>query len=412
MSLKYIDNILMIEDVSLKELASNYTTPFYVYSVDSIKKNYNTLKSSLRKDIYYSVKANSNQAILSLLFNLGAGADVVSGEELKRVLAVGINPNKIIFEGVGKSKEDIEFSIKNEIKQINVESLSEIKLINKLAGSQNKKVNIGIRINPDIDIDSHNKISTGKKTDKFGITLDKLNDVISTLNVSKNICCIGISCHVGSQIFSINIFEQTFKKIINVINIFKTHKFEITNINLGGGMGVDSQNNKIFEINKLSQITNKYFGETSYKISFEPGRYLVAESGILVTKVLTVKKSGNTNFLIVDAGMNNFIRPALYDDYHKIDPIQNDYRNINYAVAGPICESSDIFHNNIKLPEQNINDILTISNVGAYGSVMSSNYNSKVLSAEIMVSKDKHYLIRPTQKIEELISKDIVFEDF
>ena len=402
----------MIEDVSLKELASNYTTPFYVYSVDSIKKNYNTLKSSLRKDIYYSVKANSNQAILSLLFNLGAGADVVSGEELKRVLAVGINPNKIIFEGVGKSKEDIEFSIKNEIKQINVESLSEIKLINKLAGSQNKKVNIGIRINPDIDIDSHNKISTGKKTDKFGITLDKLNDVISTLNVSKNICCIGISCHVGSQIFSINIFEQTFKKIINVINIFKTHKFEITNINLGGGMGVDSQNNKIFEINKLSQITKKYFGETSYKISFEPGRYLVAESGILVTKVLTVKKSGNTNFLIVDAGMNNFIRPALYDDYHKIDPIQNDYRNINYAVAGPICESSDIFHSNIKLPEQNINDILTISNVGAYGSVMSSNYNSKVLSAEIMVSKDKHYLIRPAQKIEELISKDIVFEDF
>tara|TARA_Y100000590_G_scaffold59165_1_gene62739 strand:+ start:4234 stop:5472 length:1239 start_codon:yes stop_codon:yes gene_type:complete len=412
MSLKYIDNILMIEDVSLKELASNYTTPFYVYSVDSIKKNYNTLKSSLRKDIYYSVKANSNQAILSLLFNLGAGADVVSGEELKRVLAVGINPNKIIFEGVGKLKEDIEFSIKNEIKQINVESLSEIKLINKLAGSQNKKVNIGIRINPDIDIDSHNKISTGKNTDKFGITLDKLNDVISTLNVSKNICCIGISCHVGSQIFSINIFEQTFKKIINVINIFKTHKFEITNINLGGGMGVDSQNNKIFEINKLSQITNKYFGETSYKISFEPGRYLVAESGILVTKVLTVKKSGNTNFLIVDAGMNNFIRPALYDDYHKIDPIQNDYRNINYAVAGPICESSDIFHSNIKLPEQNINDILTISNVGAYGSVMSSNYNSKVLSAEIMVSKDKHYLIRPAQKIEELISKDIVFEDF
>lgn len=402
----------MIEDVSLKELASNYTTPFYVYSVDSIKKNYNTLKSSLRKDIYYSVKANSNQAILSLLFNLGAGADVVSGEELKRVLAVGINPNKIIFEGVGKLKEDIEFSIKNEIKQINVESLSEIKLINKLAGSQNKKVNIGIRINPDIDIDSHNKISTGKNTDKFGITLDKLNDVISTLNVSKNICCIGISCHVGSQIFSINIFEQTFKKIINVINIFKTHKFEITNINLGGGMGVDSQNNKIFEINKLSQITNKYFGETSYKISFEPGRYLVAESGILVTKVLTVKKSGNTNFLIVDAGMNNFIRPALYDDYHKIDPIQNDYRNINYAVAGPICESSDIFHSNIKLPEQNINDILTISNVGAYGSVMSSNYNSKVLSAEIMVSKDKHYLIRPAQKIEELISKDIVFEDF
>ena len=177
-------------------------------------------------------------------------------------------------------------------------------------------------------------------------------------------------------------------------------------------MGVDSQNNKIFEINKLSQITKKYFGETSYKISFEPGRYLVAESGILVTKVLTVKKSGNTNFLIVYAGMNNFIRPALYDDYHKIDPIQNDYRNINYAVAGPICESSDIFHSNIKLPEQNINDILTISNVGAYGSVMSSNYNSKVLSAEIMVSKDKHYLIRPAQKIEELISKDIVFEDF
>ena len=408
MVINYKNNYLKIEDVDLKKLISKYPTPFYAYSHKSIVKNYKRLKKYLKRDIYYSIKANSNQAIITLISKLGAGVDVVSGEELQRVLKANIKPNKIMFEGVGKKSEDIILAIKNDIKQINIESLEEIEIINKFAKLMKKKVNIGIRINPNIDAKTKKKISTGLETTKFGINLNDLKKAIKKIKNFKNINLIGISCHIGSQIFSLNVYEKLFKKMINIEKLFRKNKLIIKNLDLGGGMGFDYKKKKNLNLIRLSQLIKKYFKDTTYKISFEPGRYLVANSGVLVSKILMIKSSKKINFLIIDAGMNTFIRPALYNDIHNIIPLKKGSNKYKYCVVGPICENSDTFANNVKLPKQSIGNIVVIEDVGAYGSVMSSNYNSKTLPAEILIKDKKFHLIRKYQKINELISKDSI----
>tara|TARA_Y100000590_G_C15661434_1_gene992804 strand:+ start:386 stop:1627 length:1242 start_codon:yes stop_codon:yes gene_type:complete len=406
MLIDYENNYLKIENVSITELSKKYSTPFYVYSTKIINQNYNKLRSNLNSNIYYSVKANSNQAFISLFSKLGAGADVVSGEELRRSLSADVKPSKIIFEGVGKSQNDIILAIKNNIKQINVESLEELELINIVSKNLNCKANIGIRINPDVEAETDNKISTGRKSDKFGINFIEIPEVIKKINNLKNIKFIGLSCHIGSQIFSLRVYENMFKKMKQAVNIFHENNLNIENLNLGGGMGFDYTKKKIFNINGLGKLVKKYFSNIPYNISFEPGRYLTANSGILITKIVMTKVSNKTNFLIVDAGMNTLLRPALYNAFHNIIPAINKKYKINYCVAGPICESSDIFVKNILLPKQNINDILIIEDVGAYGSVMSSNYNSKIFPTEIMVDDKNHSIIRSSQSIDKLINLD------
>jgi len=274
MTTHYENNYLKIENVSIIELAKKYNTPLYVYSAKNIMQNYNELKSNLNKDIYYSVKANSNQAIISLLSKLGAGADVVSGEELQRSFSANVKPNMIIFEGVGKTQDDIFLAVKENIKQINIESVEELEIINSIAKTLNCKANIGIRINPDIEAETNEKISTGRKSDKFGINFNDISEAIKKIADLNNIKFVGLSCHIGSQIFSLKVYENMFKKMKEAENIFHENNLSVENLNLGGGMGFDYTKKKPFDISEFCKLINQYFSNTSYNISIEPGRSL------------------------------------------------------------------------------------------------------------------------------------------
>ncbi len=401
-------NKLQIEKINIDKLIKRYQTPLYIYSYNKLKNNYIKLTNILKKNIYYSVKANSNQAIISLFSKLGSGIDVVSGEELQRALKAKVNPNKIIFEGVGKSKDDLRLAIKKNIRQINIESVGEIEIINKLAKSLKRKINVGVRINPNIDGKTKKKISTGLDHNKFGINLKDLKKTIDKIKSSSNINFVGISCHIGSQIFSLSVYKRLFLKMIELEKFFTKNGLVIKHLDLGGGMGYDYTKKMKFDLYKFSRLIKKYFSNVDYEISFEPGRFLTANSGLLITKILMIKSSRKINFIVVDAGMNTLIRPALYNEMHNIFSPKKNKSKKKYSIVGPICETSDTFAKEIVLPKQSIDDILIIEDVGAYGSSMSSNYNSKVLPAEILIKNNKSYLIRKRQNINELINRDQV----
>ena len=412
MLISFEDEKSFIEGVCLNDIIKNQPTPFYIYSQETITKKYKTLYDTLKSEIFFSVKANSNQAILTLMCNLGAGADVVSVGELERAICAGFNPNQIIFEGVGKSLDDIKYAINKNIRLINVESIEELETINSIGKSINKIVNIGIRLNPDINSNSLDKISTGKKTDKFGISLDQLKQIIDLVKLSKYIKLQGISCHIGSQINEISIYEKLFLTMKDLAQIIISNGIDIKYLDLGGGFAVNyEKNDDDLDINIISKLINSIFSKVSYKLSFEPGRYLVAKSGIIITKILTSKTNGGINFLITDAGMQTIIRPAMYGAVHRIESLSSfNKENKIYTVAGPICESSDIISKNISLPLQKSQNYLAIHDVGAYGAVMATNYNSRSLPAEILINAKKFYTIRQSENISKVIEKDNVPE--
>ncbi len=404
----YNKNRPFVEGVSLIDISDTHATPFYVYSQSKITKNFEQLKNSLDSEIFYAVKANSNQAIIRLMASLGAGADVVSVGELERAITAGIKPEKIIFEGIGKTTQDITFAIEKNIRLINIESIDELERVNEVALHQNKKINIGIRLNPNIDGQTLDKISTGKKTDKFGIDTDKLDEIFQVLEVSKNVNLIGISCHIGSQIFSINVFTEIFQKMKTNAQIFLDKGYTIKHVDLGGGLGVNyHQDQEILNLELVKNEMDKCYFDVPYKLSFEPGRYLVANAGILVTTVTTIKNNGGVNYLITDAGMHTLIRPALYQAHHEIESVCcNTEEYIDYTIAGPICESSDIFGKNISLPQQQIGNLIIIKDTGAYGKVMASNYNSRGLPLEILVNKNSFFVIYQPLTTKEFIDQD------
>ena len=409
MILNFDKNLPFVEGVSLNEIILNVDTPFYLYSQKSISDSYNKLKKSLNAKIFFAVKANSNQSIISIMKSLGAGADVVSGGELKRALTAGVNPNNIIFEGVGKSVDDIKYAIDKNIRQINIESLDELLIINNIANSLSKKANIGIRVNPDINAETLDKITTGRKTDKFGITENLIPEVCEQIKKMQNVNFKGISSHIGSQIHNLKIFEEVFKKINKISNIIESCGLSFKFLDLGGGFGVNYKEEKEFDLENFSNLIKKYYDNTKYEISFEPGRYLVAKSGILITKILNKKTNGSKNYLITDAGMQTFLRPSLYNAFHKIIPISKENNGKkNYTIAGPICESSDILAKDIEMPNQDIGNYLAICDVGAYGFVMASNYNSISLPAEVLINNNNYSIIRKKEKISSVIEKDIV----
>ena len=397
-----------IEDVSIEDIAKTQPTPFYAYSQSKITNTFEELKGTLKSEIFYAVKANSNQAIIKLIANLGAGADVVSAGELERAIIAGVNPKKIIFEGIGKSKKDIALAIEKNIRLINIESIDELERVNAVAIHENKKINIGIRLNPNIDSQTLDKISTGKKTDKFGIDTDKLNEIFQVLKICKNVNLIGVSCHVGSQIFNLNVFSEIFQKMKTNAQIFIDNGYDIKHVDLGGGLGVNYlQTQEKVNLQLIKNELDKYYHDVPYKISFEPGRYLVANAGILVTSVITIKNNGGINYLITDAGMNSLIRPALYQVRHEIESVSNDNEKIiDYTVAGPICESSDIFEKNIRLPKQEVGNLIIIKDTGAYGQVMASNYNSRGLPVEVLINKDNFCVIHQPLSTKEFIDRD------
>ena len=408
--LNYKNSGPYIEGISLYELVKVCETPLYVYSQEKIINQVNKTKEILGNNIFYSVKSNSNQAILKLMQSLGIGADVVSNGELKRALKAGFDPKKIIFEGVGKSEQDLLYAIHKNIRLINTESLEEIKLLNNLAKEKNKTVDIGVRLNPNIDGETLSKISTGKKTDKFGIEIDNVDKIIELVKTCKSLNLVGISCHIGSQISKIEVYKKMFNQMKKVADKFFESGIMIKHIDLGGGFHVKyKDSDPDFNIEMVKRELDNCFAQTKYELSFEPGRYLIAEAGITITSIITIKNNGGVDYLIVDAGMNTLIRPAMYGAYHEILAINlNSEEFVDYTIAGPICESSDIFSKNIRLAKQKIGDLLIIKNTGAYGKVMSSNYNSRPLPSEILIYKDNYAIVYSPEKIEKTIEADII----
>tara|TARA_B100001142_G_scaffold291973_1_gene310501 strand:- start:71 stop:1330 length:1260 start_codon:yes stop_codon:yes gene_type:complete len=408
----YKNKNLHCENINLIELSKKVGSPFYCYSSKILESKYSELTDAFKEEdllVCFSLKANSNQSIIKTFSSLGSGADVVSIGELKRALRAKIPPNKIVFSGVGKNTDEIIFAIKNKILMINVESISELKQISTQAANLNMIAPISLRVNPDIEAGGNEKISTGKKQDKFGISIKEAIDVYELASNLDNIEIKGIDVHIGSQINNLEPFEKTFNSIVETITKLKDKNIDIDIIDIGGGIGINYTDEKALNIKDYAALVSKKLGSLNKKIIIEPGRFLTAESGILVTKIIYIKENESKKFIIVDAAMNDFIRPSLYGSLHNALPIiENDKERPieSYDVVGPICETGDFFIKDFKTSQLLERDLLAITNVGAYGSVLSSNYNSRPSIAEIIIKDDSYSVIKKRQDIEEMIDQD------
>ena len=389
--LNYVNNELHIEKVSCESLAKKFNTPLFCYSANQIEDNFKELDNSFKKInplICYAVKANYNAQIIKLLSRCGSGADVVSMGEMKQSLKFGISPKKIVFSGVGKTEEEIIYALKKQIKQINVESEEELLEISNLSKSLKQNIDICLRINPNVDANTHEKISTGRYEDKFGIPEKKIGEIFAKFQKNEYLSLRGISVHIGSQIQKIKPFERAFKKIRNHVLTLRKKGFRVDLLDLGGGIGIPyEEKNQVFQINKYADLVEKCFSDLKLEIILEPGRFLVGSSGIILSKVIRKKKGQNKNFLIIDSGMNNLLRPSLYDSRHNIIPVKivKNVKKKIFDVVGPICETSDSFLKNSKLKDMNKDDLVVICSTGAYGSCMSSNYNLRGTAKEILI---------------------------
>jgi diaminopimelate decarboxylase len=408
----YKNKNLHCENINLIELSKKVGSQFYCYSSKILESKYSELTDAFKEEdllVCFSLKANSNQSIIKTFSSLGSGADVVSIGELKRALKAKIPPNKIVFSGVGKNTDEIIFAIKNKILMINVESISELKQISTQAANLNMIAPISLRVNPDIEAGGNEKISTGKKQDKFGISIKEAIDVYELASNLDNIEIKGIDVHIGSQINDLKPFEKTFNSIVETITKLKDKNIDIDIIDIGGGIGINYTDEKALNIKDYAALVSKKLGSLNKKIIIEPGRFLTAESGILVTKIIYIKENESKKFIIVDAAMNDFIRPSLYGSLHNALPIiENDKERPieSYDVVGPICETGDFFIKDFKTSQLLERDLLAITNVGAYGSVLSSNYNSRPSIAEIIIKDDSYSVIKKRQDIEEMIDQD------
>ena len=407
----YKNNNLFCEHVSLKDISIEFGTPIYVYSGASIEDAYSQLSSSIsdtNTEINFALKANSTLGILSLLSKLGAGADIVSGGELVKALHVKINPQKIVFSGVGKTTEEIKLAIKNGIKQINAESYSEIENIISIANELNTKVPVAIRVNPNISVKTHEKIATGSNDTKFGMPIEETANIYKRLSSETNVKTMGLAIHIGSQIFDMNEFKLAYLNILSVANSLRQEGFKVPNLDLGGGLGVDYKIAKI-NFSDYGKTINDVFKGHDYNLSIEPGRSLVANSGILLTKVIYLKKTKSKNFIIVDGAMNDFIRPTLYNAHHNIEPVNLSKSGLEkFDIVGPICETGDFFAKDALLSNPMEGQLIAIFSTGAYGSVMSSMYNSRVPANEILVHNGKVHKLKEQERIEDQINKEIL----
>jgi diaminopimelate decarboxylase len=410
----YKNKILFVEDVSVIDISKRINTPFYIYSTASLRRRYTKLSESLKNinhSLYFSVKSNSNLAVLRVLSLLGSGMDVVSGGEYLRAQKAGVPGDKIVFSGVGKTYDEIKLALSNGIRQFNVESIPEIMLINKIAATTGKKAPISIRVNPDVDAQTHEKIMTGKLENKFGIPINSALEVYRIASELNSIKIVGIDLHIGSQITDILPFETAFLKIANFIKKLREEGHFIDRVDIGGGLGISysTKEKDPISIDKFSSMLDKTFNKMNLEIQLEPGRFISGNSGLLITSVVYLKEGTNKNFLIIDAGMNDLLRPAIYDAEHEILPVIEERNNHNQIVAdivGPICESSDVFSKNTTLPKMTSGDFLAIYSAGAYGAVMSSEYNSRPLIPELIVNENLVSVVRSRPKIEDVIKRD------
>jgi len=405
--IRFKKNNLYIENASAFALTKEYKTPFYCYSFSQLKNNFYTFSSAFKKIkplVCFSVKSNSNISILKELKKMGSGADVVSAGELLKATKAGISSQKIVFSGVGKTEDEIKLAIKKKVLLINIESESEANLINKISKEMGKITSVGIRLNPNITGKTHKKISTGSKDDKFGLNYKDCINLCKRFKNLTNLKLEGLSVHIGSQITNIKPFHQVLDILNKIINQSKVNfKF----IDLGGGIGISYSNkDRKLDLNQYAELVSKFLKNKKSKIIFEPGRFIVGNTSILISKVIYIKRSNNKNFIILDAGMNDLLRPALYDAYHKIVPLKKSKKKIsgNIDFVGPVCESSDKFLNQKGFSKISEGDYVAITDVGAYGMSLTSNYNARPIIAEIMVKGSKHRLIKKRQSLENLIN--------
>jgi diaminopimelate decarboxylase len=402
----YKNNTLFCEEIDVSTIAKEYGTPCYVYSHAALENNlqtYLTAISDSRCRICYAVKANSNIAILQFFAKKNIGFDIVSVGELERVLVAGGDPNKIIFSGVGKRADEILRAIQAGIGCFDVESVSELERINYLAKQENVIVNIALRINPNIDAGTHPYISTGLNENKFGIFLSDIFSVCDKITHMSHIKCIGLACHIGSQLSQLDPFLMAVDSLLGVSEQLLQRGIPLTHLNIGGGLGVSYQGESIPSIPEYVSALLAKLKHSTLDIILEPGRSLVANAGILLTQIEYVKHTPHKNFVIIDAAMNDLIRPALYDAWHAIQPVKQskELPSALYDVVGPVCETADFIGKNRELAIQE-GDLLSIFTAGAYGFCMSSNYNSRQRAAEVLINKNKIHVIREREPITAL----------
>lgn len=409
-AIHYQNGQLYVENVAISDIAANMPTPFYIYSQQGIAEHFRAFDGAAKKNLKksltcFAIKSNFNPSVLKLLAGLGAGADIVSGGELLLALKSGIPADKIVFSGVGKTEEELTLAVENDIKQINVESEEEALMLNDIAIKAGKKAKIALRVNPDVDARTHHKITTGKKENKFGVAWEKARSLYRDFSKSEGLLPVGIDVHVGSQLLEMEPFEEAFKRAAEIVRQLRDDGIDIRTIDVGGGLGVTYQDSdKAASPETYMELIGKILGDLDCEIVFEPGRYLLAQSGILVSRTVRVKQTATKRFLVLDAGMNDLIRPAIYDAYHGIVSVKEGVNDHVYDVVGPICESSDVFGKDRLLPEMAAGDLVVLKTAGAYGSSMGSNYNFRPLCAEVLVNGQDHAVIRKRQSLEDMLA--------
>lgn len=409
----YIDGELHAEAVPVSRIAASVGTPFYCYSTATLERHYRVFAAPFPKGtlIAFSVKANSNLAVLRTLAQLGAGADVVSGGELKKALAAGIPADRIVFSGVGKTRAEMRAALAARIHQFNVESEPELQALSEVAHEAGATAPITIRVNPDIDARTHAKITTGTSETKFGVPWSRARAVYRLASSLPNLCVVGVDVHIGSQIIELAPFEAAFQRVAELVADLRKDGHNIERIDLGGGLGVPyaQDNTPPPDPGAYGEMVARLTGNLGAKLIFEPGRLIAANAGILVASVIYVKDGEAKTFLIIDAGMNDLIRPAMYDAYHDIVPVKEvvpGTPRVPYDVVGPVCESSDIFAASRGLPELKAGDLIAIMTAGAYGAVMASAYNARPLAPEVLVKEDRFSVVRPRMDDDTLIAAD------
>ena len=410
----YRDGQLMAEDVALADIAATVGTPAYVYSTATLLRHYRLFDEALDGVphlVCYSVKACSNQAILTLLANAGAGMDVVSGGEYARARAAGVPGERIVFSGVGKTRAEMKMALSGGIRQFNLESEPEMRALSEVAQGMGLNAPVTIRVNPDVDAKTHAKIATGKSENKFGIPISRAREVYAEAASLPGIEVAGIDVHIGSQLTDLAPFAAAYRKVAELTEILRADGHDIQRLDLGGGLGIPyTRSNEVPPLpTDYGALIRRTVGDLGCEVQIEPGRLIAGNAGILLSRVIYLKEGEDRNFLILDAAMNDLIRPAMYDAWHDIVPVIEPGAGAEpgaYDVVGPICESGDTFAKGRDLPPLAEGDLVAFRSAGAYGAVMSSEYNSRPLVAEVLVEGDQFAVIRPRPTFDDLISRD------
>ncbi len=412
----YRDGILHAEDVAIPAIAAAVGTPFYVYSTATLTRHFTVFAKAfagLDALVCYAMKANSNQAVLRTLARLGAGADVVSEGEMRRALAAGIPAERIVFSGVGKTAREMDFALAAGIHCFNVESEPELEQLSARAMATGKTARVSLRINPDVDARTHKKISTGMAENKFGIPLQRAREVYARAANLPGLHVAGVDMHIGSQITELQPFDDAFALLAELVGLLKADGHAIEHVDLGGGLGIPyrTDNSPPPLPDAYAEIVGRHIGKLGLKVLFEPGRLIVGNAGILVSEVIFVKEGDAKNFLIVDAAMNDLIRPTLYDAFHDIRPVVQQAPSaprMTVDIVGPVCETGDYLGHDRDLPRLKTGDLIAVGTAGAYGAVQAGTYNSRLLVPEVLVDGDRFHVVRPRTSYEDLIALDSV----